>query len=68
MPLTSFRAVQIAKSFGAEVTGVDSTKKLEIMRSVGADFCLDYTKEDFIKKGIGFDDRVFYSRKSNTCY
>ena len=40
-------AIQIAKSFGAEVTGVDSTMKLDIMRSIGADRVIDYTQEDF---------------------
>ena len=44
-------AVQIAKSFGAEVTGVDSTIKLDIMRSIGADQVIDYTQEDFTKNG-----------------
>jgi NADPH:quinone reductase-like Zn-dependent oxidoreductase len=48
-------AVQIAKSFGAEVTGVDSTRKLDIMRSIGADHVIDYTQEDFTKKGQCFD-------------
>ena len=42
-------AVQIAKSFGAEVTGVDSTEKLALMRSFGAVHVFDYTQEDFNK-------------------
>jgi NADPH:quinone reductase-like Zn-dependent oxidoreductase len=48
-------AVQIAKSFGAEVTGVDSTRKLDIMRSIGADHVIDYTQEDFTKNGQCYD-------------
>ncbi|MFC2004725.1 NAD(P)-dependent alcohol dehydrogenase [Chloroflexota bacterium] len=48
-------AVQIAKSFGAEVTGVDSTRKLGIIRSIGADHVIDYTKEDFTKNGQQYD-------------
>jgi NADPH:quinone reductase-like Zn-dependent oxidoreductase len=48
-------AVQIAKSFGAEVTGVDSTRKLDIMRSIGAVHVIDYTQEDFTKKGQCYD-------------
>jgi len=48
-------AVQIAKSFGAEVTGVDSTRKLDIMRSIGADHVIDYTVEDFTKSGQRYD-------------
>ena len=48
-------AVQIAKSFGAEVTGVDSTRKLDMMRSIGADQVIDYTQEDFTKNGQCYD-------------
>ncbi len=48
-------AVQIAKSFGAEVTGVDSTRKLDTMRSIGADHVIDYTQEDFTRNGVGYD-------------
>jgi NADPH:quinone reductase-like Zn-dependent oxidoreductase len=48
-------AVQIAKSFGAEVTGVDSTSKLDMMRSIGADRVIDYTQEDFTKNGQRYD-------------
>lgn len=48
-------AMQIAKSFGAIVTGVDSTGKLATMRSIGADHVIDYTKEDFAKNGQHYD-------------
>ena len=47
--------VQIAKSFGAEVTGVDSTTKLDMLRSIGADHVIDYTEEDYTKTGQRYD-------------
>ena len=48
-------AIQMAKSFGAQVTGVDSTEKLDVMRSIGADHVIDYTQEDFTKNGQQYD-------------
>ena len=47
--------VQIAKLYGVEVTGVDSSGKLDMMRSMGFDHVIDYTKEDFTKSGQCYD-------------
>jgi NADPH:quinone reductase-like Zn-dependent oxidoreductase len=48
-------AVQIAKSFGAEVTGVCSARNVDMVRSIGADHVIDYTQEDFTEGGQRFD-------------
>ena len=48
-------AVQIAKSFGADVTGVCSTRNVDMVRSIGADHVIDYTREDFIQSGQRYD-------------
>ncbi len=47
--------VQIAKVLGVEVTGVDNSGKLQMMRSIGFDHVIDYTKEDFTRTGQGYD-------------
>lgn len=72
-------AVQLAKHFEAEVTGVDSTEKLDMLRSIGADQVIDYTREDFTKNGEVYDvifdvvgkssfSRSERSLKRNGCY
>jgi NADPH:quinone reductase-like Zn-dependent oxidoreductase len=48
-------AVQIAKAFGAEVTGVTSTKNVDLVRSIGADHVVDYTKDDFTRTAGRYD-------------
>jgi NADPH:quinone reductase-like Zn-dependent oxidoreductase len=48
-------AIQLAKSYGAEVTGVDNGGKLDFMRSLGADHVIDYAQEDFTRNGRQYD-------------
>jgi NADPH:quinone reductase-like Zn-dependent oxidoreductase len=48
-------AIQLAKLYGAEVTGVDNSGKQDFMRSVGADHVIDYTREDFTRNGEKYD-------------
>ncbi len=48
-------AIQLARYFGAEVTGVDSAEKLDLLRSLGADHVIDYTQADFTKNGQTYD-------------
>ncbi len=58
--------VQIAKAMGAEVTAVDSTIKEEMLRRIGADHFIDYTKEDFTKYGQAYD--VIFSMVAKSSY
>jgi NADPH:quinone reductase-like Zn-dependent oxidoreductase len=59
-------AVQLAKDLGARVTGVDSAEKLEMLRSIGADSVVDYTKEDFTRSGETYD--VIFDVVGKTSY
>jgi len=52
---TGTLAIQIAKMFNVEVTGVDRAEKIDMMRTLGADYVIDYTKEDFTKNGKQYD-------------
>ena len=72
-------AIQIARYFGADVTGVDSTGKLDMLRSIGADHVIDYTKEDVTRSGETYDvifdvigkspfSRSIQSLTPNGCY
>src|SRR5256885_10027871 len=53
-------AVQIAKSFGARVTGVCSTPKLDLVRSLGADHVIDYTREGFTTRSPRYDNLLYF--------
>ncbi|HVF99720.1 MAG TPA: NAD(P)-dependent alcohol dehydrogenase [Chloroflexia bacterium] len=57
-------AVQLAKHSGAEVTALDRTEKLEMLRSIGADHVIDYTREDFTRSGETYDVIIDVAGKS----
>ena len=57
-------AIQLAKLYGADVTGVDNAEKLEFMRSLGADHVIDYTREDFTRNGRTYDLILDLARNS----
>src|SRR5437588_2344293 len=59
-------AVQIAKAFGAEVTGVCSTRNVDMVRSIGADYVIDYMQEDFTKSDQRYD--VIYDLVNNRSF
>jgi len=59
-------AIQLAKYYGADVTGVDSTEKLEMLLSIGANQVIDYTQEDFTKRGETYD--VIFDVAGKTSY
>jgi NADPH:quinone reductase-like Zn-dependent oxidoreductase len=59
-------AIQLAKSFGAEVTGVDNTAKLDWIRSIGADHVIDYTREDFTRNGQRYDHILDIAARGST--
>jgi NADPH:quinone reductase-like Zn-dependent oxidoreductase len=65
-------AIQLAQLDGAEVSAVDSTAKLDMLRSLGADHVIDYTQEDFTKNGVVYDvifdviGKVIFSRAANS--
>jgi NADPH:quinone reductase-like Zn-dependent oxidoreductase len=58
-------AVQIAKTFGVEVTAVDSTEKLDMLRSIGADQVIDYTRGDYTRSGETYDAIIDVMGKSS---
>ncbi len=60
---TGTLAIQIAKLFAVEITAVDRTEKLDMMRTLGADHIIDYTKEDFTKNGQQYD--LIFDVKTN---